>query len=73
MAEDGKPAEEPVEPPISNPILTVQGAISDEALRKAEAYIEADETNWRLSTPLASKGIWTTQTNPSWGRCNECS
>src|SRR5437763_14518731 len=43
MAEDGKPVAGPDEPPISDPRLTAQGAISDEALRKAEEFVEQEE------------------------------
>src|SRR4029450_7767094 len=43
MAEDVKPAAQPDEPPISDPRLTAQGAISDEALRKAEEFVEQEE------------------------------
>ena len=43
MAEDGKPATTPADPLISDPRLTSQGAISDEALRKAEEFVEAEE------------------------------
>ena len=43
MAEDGKPTAQEQEPPIADPRLTAQGAISDEALRKAEEFVEAEE------------------------------
>ncbi|MGH6768824.1 MAG: hypothetical protein ACRECO_07375, partial [Xanthobacteraceae bacterium] len=43
MAEDGKPAAQPEGAEPSNPRLTAQGAISDESLRKAESFIEAEE------------------------------
>src|SRR5712691_9003275 len=43
MAEDGKPPVQAQEPTISDPMLTSQGAISDEALRKAEEFVEAEE------------------------------
>src|SRR5262245_51779911 len=43
MAEDGKPAAVPAEPIIADPRLTSQGAVSDEALRKAEEFVEAEE------------------------------
>src|SRR6266581_9108962 len=43
MAEEGRPAAQPEEPTISDPRLTAQGAISDEALRKAEEFVEAEE------------------------------
>jgi len=39
MAEDVKPAGQPDEPLISDPRLTAQGAISDEALRKADVAL----------------------------------
>src|SRR5215212_2480460 len=42
MAEDGKAAV-PAGAAIPDPRLTAQGAISDEALRKAEEFIEAEE------------------------------
>src|SRR5215212_1027076 len=42
MAEDGKAAPAG-EAAIPDPRLTAQGAISDEALRKAEEFIEAEE------------------------------
>jgi TRAP transporter 4TM/12TM fusion protein len=43
MAEDSKAAAQPDEPVISDPRLTSQGAISEEALRKAEEFVEAEE------------------------------
>src|SRR6266853_946455 len=43
MAEDDKPVAAPEEPPISDARLTSQGAISDEALRKAEEFVEQEE------------------------------
>src|SRR2546425_9899534 len=43
MAEEAKPAPQTGEPPIADPRLTAQGAISDEALRKAEEFVEAEE------------------------------
>ena len=47
MAEDGKPAMSPVEavpdPRLASQGLASQGAISDEALRKAEEFVEAEE------------------------------
>src|SRR6476660_599794 len=43
MAEEGKPVAGPGEPPISDPRLTSQGAVSDEALRKAEEFVEQEE------------------------------
>src|SRR6266581_826322 len=43
MAEEGRPAAQPEEPTISDPRLTAQGAISDEALRKAEEFVEQEE------------------------------
>src|SRR5712691_4900880 len=43
MAEDGKPPVQAQEPTIADPRLTAQGAISDEALRKAEEFVEAEE------------------------------
>src|SRR5215471_13511771 len=46
MPEEAKPGAEPVPPSDSaspDPRLTTQGAISDEALRKAEEYIEQEE------------------------------
>jgi TRAP transporter 4TM/12TM fusion protein len=42
MAEDGK-AGAPAGEAIPDPRLTAQGAISDEALRKAEEFVEAEE------------------------------
>ena len=43
MAEEAKGAAAPAEPPISDPRLTSQGAISDDALRKAEEFVQAEE------------------------------
>src|SRR5262245_33798711 len=43
MAENGKDAPAPRDPLIPDPRLTSQGAVSDEALRKAEEFIEAEE------------------------------
>ncbi len=46
MPEESKPGAEPVPPSDSaspDPRLTSQGAISDEALRKAEEYVEQEE------------------------------
>jgi TRAP transporter 4TM/12TM fusion protein len=43
MTKDGKPADAPADPLVSDPRLTAQGAVSDEALRKAEEFIEAEE------------------------------
>src|SRR5215471_8334230 len=44
MAEDGKVAAgKPAEDLLTDPRLTTQGAISDEALRKAEEFVEAEE------------------------------
>src|SRR5882757_8805235 len=43
MAEDGKPAVQAGEAPIPDPRLTTQGAISNDALRKAEEFVEAEE------------------------------
>src|SRR5438477_2999392 len=47
MADDGKAAAQPQQqaeqPMISDPRLTAQGAISDEALRKAEEFVEQEE------------------------------
>src|SRR3954462_15998800 len=43
MAEDGKAAAPAGEAAIPDPRLTAQGAISDEALRKAEEFVEAEE------------------------------
>src|SRR6266850_575028 len=47
MAEDGKavaqPQEQPQEPMIPDPRLISQGAISEEALRKAEEFVEQEE------------------------------
>src|SRR3954469_24649682 len=43
MAEDGKAGAPAGEPAIPDPRLTAQGAISDEALRKAEEFVEAEE------------------------------
>src|SRR5437764_14344321 len=43
MTEEGKPAAAPEQPFIPDPRLTAQGAISDEALRKAEEFVEAEE------------------------------
>src|SRR5215468_10710847 len=47
MAEDGKPAMSPAEavpdPRLASQGLASQGAISDEALRKAEEFVEAEE------------------------------
>src|SRR5882757_10022254 len=43
MAEDGKPAVQAGEAPIPDPRLTTQGAISNDALRKAEEFVEQEE------------------------------
>src|SRR5947209_2904269 len=43
MTEEGKPAAAPEEPLVADPRLTAQGAISDEALRKAEEFVEQEE------------------------------
>jgi TRAP transporter 4TM/12TM fusion protein len=43
MAEDGKPAVQAGEAPIPDPRLTTQGAISNDALRKAEEFVELEE------------------------------
>ena len=43
MADEGRPVVSPAEAPISDPRLTSQGAISDEALRKAEEFVEQEE------------------------------
>jgi TRAP transporter 4TM/12TM fusion protein len=43
MAEEGNPVAGPAEPEIADPRLTSQGAISDEALRKAEEFVEQEE------------------------------
>jgi TRAP transporter 4TM/12TM fusion protein len=43
MAEGERPAMRPEQPEIADPRLTAQGAISDEALRKAEEFIEQEE------------------------------
>src|SRR3954464_726133 len=43
MADEGKPAAGPDAPEIADPRLTSQGAISEEALRKAEEFIEQEE------------------------------
>jgi TRAP transporter 4TM/12TM fusion protein len=43
MAEEGKPAAQPGEPAISDPRLTAQGAVSEEALRKAEEFVAQEE------------------------------
>src|SRR4051795_10937955 len=43
MAEDGKAAAPAGEAAIPDPRLTAHGAISDEALRKAEEFVEAEE------------------------------
>jgi TRAP transporter 4TM/12TM fusion protein len=43
MAEDGKAGAPAGEAAIPDPRLTAQGAISDEALRKAEEFVEAEE------------------------------
>jgi TRAP transporter 4TM/12TM fusion protein len=53
MAEDAKPAVQPGEPTISDPRLTAQGAISDEALRKAEEFVEQEEGAANRLTGLA--------------------
>jgi TRAP transporter 4TM/12TM fusion protein len=42
MTEDGKPVTRPADT-LPDPRLTSQGAISDEALRKAEKFVEAEE------------------------------
>src|SRR5215468_8159487 len=42
MAEEGKPAAPPTEA-VPDPRLTSQGAVSDEALRKAEEFVEQEE------------------------------
>src|SRR5215475_4836397 len=42
MAEEGKPAAPPAGA-MPDPRLTSQGAISDEALRKAEEFVEQEE------------------------------
>ena len=43
MTNEGSPAGPPTETLISDPRLTSQGAISDEALRKAEEFVEQEE------------------------------
>jgi TRAP transporter 4TM/12TM fusion protein len=43
MSEDGKRATMPADPLISDPRLTSQGAIAEEALRKAEELVAAEE------------------------------
>jgi TRAP transporter 4TM/12TM fusion protein len=43
MAEDGKPGAPAEELAIPDPRLTAHGAISDEALRKAEEFVEQEE------------------------------
>src|SRR5213595_3861129 len=43
MADEGKPVAEAEWAPISDPKLTSQGAVSDEALRKAEEFVEQEE------------------------------
>jgi TRAP transporter 4TM/12TM fusion protein len=43
MAEGDKPAVQPEEPVVADPRLTSQGAVSDEALRKAEEFVEQEE------------------------------
>jgi TRAP transporter 4TM/12TM fusion protein len=43
MAEGDKPAVSPEQPVIADPRLTSQGAVSDEALRKAEEFVEQEE------------------------------
>ena len=43
MADEGRPVVSPAEAPISDPRLTSQGAISDQALRKAEEFVEQEE------------------------------
>src|SRR5215475_8713741 len=43
MVQDGKPAGAPDDSLITDPRLTSQGAISDEALRKAEEFVGAEE------------------------------
>src|SRR6266581_1548461 len=53
MAEEGRPAAQPEEPTISDPRLTAQGAISDEALRKAEEFVEQEEGAANRLTGLA--------------------
>src|SRR3977135_2372482 len=53
MAEDSKAVAQPEEPMISDPRLTSQGAISEEALRKAEEFVEADEGAANRLTGLA--------------------
>jgi TRAP transporter 4TM/12TM fusion protein len=53
MAEDSKAVAQPEEPMISDPRLTSQGAISEEALRKAEEFVEAEEGAANRLTGLA--------------------
>src|SRR5262249_21822219 len=43
MAGNGSGTPAPADPPIPDPRLTSQGAVSDEALRKAEEFVEAEE------------------------------
>jgi TRAP transporter 4TM/12TM fusion protein len=43
MTEEGNPAAAPEGPLIADPRLTALGAISDEALRKAEEFVEQEE------------------------------
>ena len=43
MAEGDKPAAAPEQALIPDPLLTSQGAVSDEALRKAEEFVEQEE------------------------------
>src|SRR5437588_810644 len=53
MADEGKPVAEAEWAPISDPKLTAQGAISDEALRKAEEFVEQEEGAANRLTGLA--------------------
>src|SRR5437870_7751520 len=57
MAEDGKPPVQAQEPTISDPRLTSQGAISEEALRKAEEFVEAEEGAANRLTGLAGIAV----------------
>src|SRR5499433_2282550 len=43
MAENGSGTPAPADAPIPDPRLTSQGAVSDEALRKAEEFVEQEE------------------------------
>src|SRR3954467_3742152 len=57
MADEGKPVAGPAAPEIADPRLTSQGAISDEALRKAEEFVEQEEGAANRLTGVAGTAV----------------